>query len=245
MWYIMENTEFKLKHVAFIMDGNGRWAKRRGLPRHLGHKAGCDRIIDIYEECLAQDIKAMSLYAFSTENWNRPQDEIDHLFNYLDIFFKKEIKRIIKDGSRVIVSGDISRLPKKTQKTINDAIERTKDCKNFCFNICLNYGGKAEIVRAASLFAQEVKEGKHQPNDLTEEMFEDYLYTKGLPPVDLLIRTSGELRTSNYLPWQLAYAEFIFPKTPWPDFTKEEFRKCIDEYYSRNRRFGTVNDQEE
>ena len=241
----MENTEFKLKHVAFIMDGNGRWAKRRGLPRHLGHKAGCDRIIDIYEECLAQDIKAMSLYAFSTENWNRPQDEIDHLFNYLDIFFKKEIKRIIKDGSRVIVSGDISHLPKKTQKTINDAIERTKDCKNFCFNICLNYGGKAEIVRAASLFAQEVKEGKHQPNDLTEEMFENYLYTKGLPPVDLLIRTSGELRTSNYLPWQLAYAEFIFPKTPWPDFTKEEFRKCIDEYYSRNRRFGTVNDQEE
>ncbi len=241
----MENLEFKLKHVAFIMDGNGRWAKRRGLPRHLGHKAGCDRIIDIYEECLAQDIKAMSLYAFSTENWNRPQDEIDHLFNYLDIFFKKEIKRIIKDGSRVIVSGDISRLPEKTQKTINDAIERTKDLKNFTFNICLNYGGKAEIVRAASLFSTDVKNGKYQPNDLTEDLFENYLYTKGLPPVDLLIRTSGELRTSNYLPWQLAYAEFIFPKTPWPDFTKEEFRKCINEYYSRNRRFGTVNDQEE
>ena len=241
----MKNVEeFKLKHVAFIMDGNGRWAKRRGLPRHLGHKAGCDRIIDIYEECLAQDIKAMSLYAFSTENWNRPQDEIDHLFNYLDIFFKKEINRIIKDGSRVMVSGDISRLPAKTQKTINDAINRTKDCKNFCFNICLNYGGKAEIVRAASLFAQDVKNGKYQPSDLTEEKFEDYLYTKGLPPVDLLIRTSGELRTSNYLPWQLAYAEFIFPETPWPDFTKEEFRKCINEYYSRNRRFGTINEQE-
>ena len=241
----MENEEFKLKHVAFIMDGNGRWAKRRGLPRHLGHKAGCDRIVDIYEECLAQDIKAMSLYAFSTENWNRPQDEIDHLFNYLDIFFKREIKRIIKDGSRVIVSGDISRLPKKTQKTINDAIERTKDCKNFCFNICLNYGGKAEIVRAASLFAKDVVSGKYKPEDLTEDLFETYLYTSGLPPVDLLIRTSGELRTSNYLPWQLAYAEFIFPKTPWPDFTKEEFRKCINEYYSRNRRFGTINDQEE
>lgn len=241
----MENEEFKLKHVAFIMDGNGRWAKRRGLPRHLGHKAGCDRIIDIYEECLAQDIKAMSLYAFSTENWNRPEDEIRHLFEYLDIFFKKEIKRIIKDGSRVIVSGDISRLPEKTRKTVLDAIERTKDCNRFCFNICLNYGGKAEIVRAAALFAEEVKEGKHQPSDLTEELFENYLYTKGLPPVDLLIRTSGELRTSNYLPWQLAYAEFIFPKTPWPDFTKEEFRKCIDEYYSRNRRFGTINDKEQ
>ena len=236
--------EFKLKHVAFIMDGNGRWAKRRGLPRHLGHKAGCDRIIDIYEECLAQGIIAMSLYAFSTENWNRPQDEIDHLFNYLDIFFKKEINRIIKDGSRVVVSGDISRLPQKTQKTINDAIEKTKNNSNFYFNICLNYGGKAEIVRAATLFAQEVKEGKHEPSDLTEDLFETYLYTKDLPPVDLLVRTSGELRTSNYLPWQLAYAEFIFPITPWPDFTKEEFRKCINEYYSRNRRFGSINDKE-
>ena len=240
----MEKTDFKLQHVAVIMDGNGRWAKRRGLPRHLGHKAGCDRIIDIYEECLAQDIRAMSLYAFSTENWNRPKAEIKHLFNYLDIFFKKEIDRIVKDGSRVIVSGDISKLPEKTQKTINKAIERTKDCKNFYFNICLNYGGKAEIVRAAKLFAQDVKDNKCDINDLTEEKFETYLYTKDLPPVDLLIRTSGELRTSNYLPWQLAYAEFIFPITPWPDFTKEEFRKCIDEYYSRNRRFGTINDKE-
>lgn len=240
----MSKENFKLRHVAFIMDGNGRWAKRRGLPRHLGHKAGCDRIIDIYEECLAQDIKVMSLYAFSTENWNRPKDEIKHLFNYLDIFFKKEINRIIKDGSRVIVSGDISRLPKKTQNTINDAIEKTKNCKNFTFNICLNYGGKAEIVRAATLFAKDVKENKYQPEQLTEELFESYLYTAGLPSVDLLIRTSGELRTSNYLPWQLAYAEFIFPITPWPDFTKEEFRKCINEYYSRNRRFGTINDQE-
>ena len=240
----MGNSSYKLTHVAFIMDGNGRWAKRRGLPRHLGHKAGCDRIIEIYEECLAQKIKVMSLYAFSTENWNRPKDEIKHLFNYLEIFFKKEIDRIIRDGCSIVISGDISKLPVKTQKVINDAVERTKNGKSFYFNICLNYGGKAEIVRAAKLFAEEVKEGKHQPEDLTEEMFENYLYTKGLPPVDLLIRTSGELRTSNYLPWQLAYAEFIFPKTPWPDFTKEEFRKCIDEYYSRNRRFGSVDERE-
>ena len=230
----------KLTHVAFIMDGNGRWAKKRGLPRHLGHKAGCDRIIDIYEECLAQDIRAMSLYAFSTENWSRPQDEIDHLFKYLEIFFKKEIDRIVRDGSQIRISGDISRLPKRTQKVINDAIEKTKDCHNFFFNICLNYGGKAEIVRAASLFAQDVVDGKYSPSDLSEELFETYLYTNGLPPVDLLIRTSGELRTSNYLPWQLAYAEFIFPETPWPDFTKEEFRKCINAYYERHRRFGNV-----
>ena len=242
--YSMKNETYKLTHVAFIMDGNGRWAKRRGLPRHLGHKAGCDRITDIYEECLAQDIKVMSLYAFSTENWNRPKSEINHLFKYLEIFFKKEINRIIKDGSCIRISGDITPLPENTKKVIYDAIEKTKDCKNFCFNICLNYGGKAEIVRAASLFAQDVKDGKFEPKDLSEDLFENYLYTAGLPPVDLLIRTSGELRTSNYLPWQLAYAEFIFPETPWPDFDKKEFRKCIDIYYQRNRRFGSINDKE-
>ena len=237
----MANKENKLIHVAFIMDGNGRWAKAKGLPRHLGHKAGCDRIIEIYEECFAQGIKVMSLYAFSTENWNRPKDEIKHLFNYLEIFFKKEIKRMIKDGCQIRTAGDLSRLPEKTQKIIAEAKEKTKDCKNFVFNICLNYGGKAELVRAATNIAQEVKEGKLDLNDINEQVFEDHLYTAGLPPVDLLVRTSGELRTSNYLPWQLAYAEFIFPKTPWPDFSKEEFRKCIDEYYERNRRFGAIN----
>ena len=226
------------------MDGNGRWAKRRGLPRHLGHKAGCDRIVDIYEECLAQDIKVMSLYAFSTENWNRPKSEINHLFNYLEIFFKKEIGRLIKDGSVVRTSGDLSRLPEKTQKIIEDAKEKTKNGKNFFFNICLNYGGKAEIVRASKNIAQDVVDGKIKIDDITEDLFENYLYTAGLPPVDLLIRTSGELRTSNYMPWQLAYAEFIFPTTPWPDFTKEEFRNCIEEYYRRNRRFGGINDKE-
>ena len=229
----------QLIHVAFIMDGNGRWAKSRGLPRTAGHKAGCDRIIEIYEECLAQNIKVMSLYAFSTENWNRPKAEISQLFKYLEIFFKKEINRLIKDQSRVIVSGDISRLPKKTQTVINDALERTKDFTNFTFNICLNYGGRAEIVRAAKLFASDVKNGK-DINSLTEDSFNDYLYTKGLPPVDLLIRTSGEQRTSNYLPYQLVYAEMLFPLTPWPDFTKEEFRKCIELYQNRDRRFGGI-----
>lgn len=235
----MDNKS-NIKHVAFIMDGNGRWAKARNLPRHLGHKAGCDRVTDIYEECLAQGIEAMSLYAFSTENWNRPKDEISHLFTYLEIFFKKEIKRMIKEGTRIIASGDITRLPIKTQKVVNDAIEKTKDNRHFTFNICLNYGGKAEIVRAAKMFAEDVKNNKVAIDELNEINFENYLYTKDLPPVDLLIRTSGEFRTSNYMPWQLAYAEFIFPKTPWPDFTKEEFRKCIDEFNTRNRRFGGI-----
>lgn len=235
----------QLTHVAFIMDGNGRWAKARHLPRHLGHKEGCERVGEIYEECLAQGVKVMSLYAFSTENWNRPKAEINHLFRYLDIFFKREQKRLVKDGCRVIVSGDITRLPEKTQKTLQKLFEITKDGKNFTFNICLNYGGKAEIVRAAKLFAEDVKEGRKSIDDLTEDVFADYLYTKGLPPVDLLIRTSGELRTSNFMPWQLAYAEFIFPKTPWPDFTKEEFRKCLDIYYGRDRRFGGIQEDGE
>lgn len=238
------SKDYKLQHVAFIMDGNGRWAKRRGLPRHLGHKAGCDRIIEIYEECLAQGIKVMSLYAFSTENWNRPKSEIRHLFNYLEIFFKKEIDRIMRDGSQIRTSGDLSKLPLKTQKIIEEAKEKTKDNKNFVLNICLNYGGKDEIVKASKEIAKEVNEGKLAIEDINEDVFASHLYTKGLPDVDLLVRTSGELRTSNYLPWQLAYAEMIFPKTTWPDFTKEEFRKCIDEYYQRNRRFGGINDDE-
>ena len=238
----MDNQN-QLKHIAFIMDGNGRWAKARHLPRHLGHKEGCERVTDVYEECYALGIKVMSLYAFSTENWNRPKAEINHLFNYLEIFFKKEINRMIKDGCRIIASGDLSRLPVKTQKVVNDAIERTKDGKVFTFNICLNYGGKAEIVRAAKMFGQDVKDGKCNIDDLNEQTFEHYLYTKDLPPVDLLIRTSGEQRTSNYMPWQLAYAEFVFTKTPWPDFTKEELHKCLDEFYLRSRRFGGIKDE--
>lgn len=231
-------------HIAFIMDGNGRWAKARHLPRHLGHKEGCERVIDIYEECRAQGVKVMSLYAFSTENWNRPKSEINHLFSYLNTFFKREKKRMIKEGCKIMTSGDISRLPEKTQKTIEEAKNDSRDCRDFIFNICLNYGGKSELVRAARLFAQDVVDGKEKIDELSEDKFENYLYTKGLPPVDLLIRTSGEQRTSNYLPWQLAYAEFIFTPVPWPSFTKEEFRKCLDEYKTRSRRFGGIGKDE-
>ena len=232
-----------LLHIAFIMDGNGRWAKARHLPRHLGHKEGCERVLDIYDACREKGVKVMSLYAFSTENWNRPKAEINHLFNYLDAFFKREMDHMIKDGCRIMVSGDISKLPTKTQKTINKAVELSKHLDEFVFNICLNYGGKAEIVRATKMFAQDVLDGKRTIDSLNEENFEEYLYTKGLPPVDLLIRTSGEQRTSNYLPWQLAYAEFIFTPVPWPSFTKEEFNKCIDEFYTRSRRFGSIKDE--
>lgn len=232
---------FKIpKHIAFIMDGNGRWATKRNLPRHLGHKEGCERVIDIYEACLEKGIKVMSLYAFSTENWNRPKREINHLFNYLEKFFVRERDRMLKDGCKIIVSGDISPLPESTKKVINESKELTKNGKNFTFNICLNYGGRSELVRACKLFCLDVINNKIKIDDLNEDNFNNYLYTKDLPPVDLLIRTSGEQRTSNYLPYQLAYSEFIFTKTFWPDFTKEEFDKALLEYNQRDRRFGSI-----
>ncbi|MFA5503759.1 MAG: polyprenyl diphosphate synthase [Bacilli bacterium] len=235
--------DLNIKHIAFIMDGNGRWAKAHDLPRTLGHKKGCERIIDIYEECLVQGIEVMSLYAFSTENWNRPKGEVRQLFIYLNQFFERELNRMLKDGAKIIVSGDISRLPKKSQKVCQNAVELSKEGKNFTFNICLNYGGKAELTKAVKEIANEVKDQILLPCEIDEKTIEQHLYTKDLPPVDLLIRTSGEMRISNYLLWQLAYAEMIFPLTPWPDFTKEEFRKCLKQYATRERRFGGIKDE--
>ena len=232
-----------ITHIAFIMDGNGRWAKERGLPRHLGHKEACDRIVEVFDYCMEFGIKVMSFYAFSTENWKRPKGEINHLFKYLEIFFKKEINKLIKDGTKVMISGDISRLPEKTQKTIAKSIELTKDCNVSVFNICLNYGGKEEITRACKLIAQEVKDGKLEISDINEQVFENHLYTGGLPNVDLLIRTSGEVRTSNFLPWQLAYAEMIFTPVKWPDFKYEAFLDCMKEYNHRNRRYGGLKNE--
>lgn len=234
-----------INHIAFIMDGNGRWAKERGLPRHLGHKEACDRIVEVFDYCREFNIKVVSFYAFSTENWKRPKSEIKHLFNYLEMFFKKEIKKLIADGTKVMISGDVTRLPLKTQKTIEKSIELTKDCPNMIFNICLNYGGKEEITKAAREIAQEVKEGKLRIEDINEQVFENHLYTRGLPNVDLLVRTSGEIRTSNFLPWQLAYAEMIFTPVKWPDFKYEPFLDCMREFNNRNRRYGGLKNENE
>lgn len=225
------------------MDGNGRWAKARNLPRSLGHKAGCERVEEIYQECIDQGIEAMSLYAFSTENWKRPKSEIDQLFKYLNQFFKREINRMINNGVRIIVSGDITKLPLATQKVVKNSVELTKNGKKFTFNICLNYGGKAEILKATKEIAEDYKKGLISADEIDEKLFESHLYTKDLPPVDLMIRTSGEMRTSNYLPWQIAYAEMMFPLVPWPDFTKEEFRKCLEDFKNRDRRYGGIKDE--
>ena len=234
-----------INHLAIIMDGNGRWAKKRGLPRTLGHKEAFDRIIELFDYCADYDIKVLSLYAFSTENWKRPASEIKFLFKYLEIFFKREIDRIMKDGTKIIVSGDISKLPEKTRKTTEKAIEMTKNNPGIILNICLNYGGKEELTRAARLIAEEVKEGKLRLEDINEEVMENHLYTAGFPNVDLMIRTSGEIRTSNFLPWQIAYAEYVFTPVYFPDFKRKEFVDCLIEYNKRNRRYGGLDSEEE
>lgn len=229
-------------HVAFIMDGNGRWAKKRLLPRHLGHKEGCLRIVEIARACQDLGLKVMTLYAFSTENWNRPQDEIDHLFNYLDEFFIKNIDEFMERGIKIKVMGDVSRLPDHSQKVLEESKEKTKNNDRFVFNICLNYGGRQDIVQAAKKLAVLVKEGKVDVEDIDEEMFKQNLYSEDLPDVDLMIRTSGEVRISNYCLYQLSYAEMIFTKTAWPDFTKARLIECLEEYQNRDRRFGCIKD---
>lgn len=236
----MEQLPKKINHVALIMDGNGRWAKERKLPRTEGHREGCKRIIEIFDVFKKYNIKVMTLYAFSTENWNRPKTEITQLFRYLNSFFKSNIKTFIKDKVRVQVMGDISRLPLSSQKVVLDAIDKTKDFDIFVFNIALNYGSKQELVRATKLIAKEVKEGKLNIEDIDESTISNHLYTHNLPDIDLMIRTSGEQRLSNYLLYQLAYSEFIFTKTYWPDFKEAEFVDCLKEFANRNRRFGKI-----
>lgn len=220
------------------MDGNGRWAQARGLARHFGHREACNRIMEIFEVCREFGIRVMSFYAFSTENWNRPQEEIDHLMDYLEEFFHKEIDYLASIGARLVISGDLSRIRPQTRAVCLDALEKTKGNEEYVLNVCLNYGGRDDIVRAAKAFAADVKEGKRAIEDLDEQAFSAYLYTRGLPDVDLMIRTSGEQRLSNYLLYQNAYAEFVFTDVKWPDFRRDAFIDCLEEYQNRNRRYG-------
>jgi len=233
----------KLDHVAFIMDGNGRWAKARGLPRYLGHKEACNRIIELFEVCREFKIKNMSFFAFSTENWNRPQDEIDHLMDYLEEFFKKEIDYLDSVGTRIVVSGDLSRIREKTRKICVESIERTKNNSTWVINVCLNYGGRDEIVRAARKAAELAKEGKLDPASIDEATFRNFFWDPTLPDVDLLIRTSGEMRISNYMLYQCAYSEFVFTPVKWPDFKRPQFIDCLKEFESRNRRYGGLKNE--
>lgn len=228
------------RHVAIIMDGNGRWAKRRNLPRSAGHKAGTEALRAIIKESDALGIEALTIYAFSTENWLRPKEEVGALMGLLLQYFASEIDELHRKRVCIRILGDVEGLPEAQRRAVLNAMERTRANDGLKLNIALNYGGRAEILRAAKAMAERAKKEGIVLENMTEADFERELYTAGLPDVDLLIRTSGEMRLSNFLPWQTSYAEMIFNDTLWPDYDEKEFRADILRYMKRDRRFGKV-----
>ncbi|MGD9901413.1 MAG: polyprenyl diphosphate synthase [Spirochaetales bacterium] len=228
------NKDKMPRHIAFIIDGNGRWANRRGLPRTVGHKYGVEAVGNTIKNCTDLGIKYMSFYVFSTENCKRPKDEVDTIFDLLREYIKKDISEYKNRDIKLMTSGDLSALPKDIADEIRSAVEKTKECNNFVVNIAINYGGRAEILKAIN---DILKDGI---NSVDETLFKDYLYTKDLPDPDLIIRTSGEHRTSNFMPYQAVYSEWHFPRVLWPDFNKKELIKSLLNYQSRNRRFGNI-----
>jgi len=233
----MENIP---KHIAIIMDGNGRWAKAKNLPRALGHKAGVETIRRIIKEADRLGVKYMTLYAFSTENWKRPKDEVSTLMKLLVQYLKEEISELHEKGVVINVLGDSSKLPKDCIDEIQKAKEKTKNNTGIVMNVALNYGGRDEIVKATRAIAQRVALGEIEPSDIDDEMFKDNLYTKGMPDPDIIIRPSGEQRLSNFLLWQCAYSEFWYSNINWPDFTEADLRRAIYDFQNRDRRFGGI-----
>ena len=226
-------------HVAIIMDGNGRWAKKRGLPRTAGHAAGAEAFRRIANHCRTLGVRYLTVYAFSTENWKRSEEEIAGIMKLLGAYLQEALADMDKNRVKFCFFGDLSRLSSKLQKLCMDAQNRSSEY-DVQVNFCLNYGGRAEIVRAAQQFATEVAEGRLRPEELTEELFSGYLYSKNVPDPELIIRPSGEMRTSNFLLWQSAYSEFVFMDVLWPDFGPVHLDQAIQEYNRRNRRFGGV-----
>ncbi|CAM3584754.1 isoprenyl transferase [Erysipelothrix urinaevulpis] len=221
-----------VKHVAIIMDGNGRWAQKRNKKRTVGHYYGSENVRNIALEALDMGIEVITLYAFSTENWKRPEKEIEYLMKLPAVFFDKFLDELMEKGIAISTIGDLSRIPEKTRKVMENAVEKTKHNSKLTLNFALNYGSRDEIVRATRELVRD------QPVEITEEVFSSYLDTSDFPEVDVLIRTGGDKRLSNYLLWQLAYAELVFLDLAWPDFTRDEFRKCISEFEARERTFG-------
>lgn len=226
------------RHVAIIMDGNGRWAKARGLPRALGHKEGVEALRRAVEASRELGLTHLSVYAFSTENWNRPQSEIDALFDLLRVFVRRDLARLHKDGVRVRIVGSREGLSEDILGLIDEAVESTRANTRLTLNIAFNYGGRSEIVAAVKEIARAVQAGRIQPDQIDEAMVSGMLWTSDSPEPDLVIRTSGELRLSNFLLWSGAYAELMFMDVLWPDFTKESLEKAIDAFRRRDRRFG-------
>ena len=232
------------QHIAIILDGNGRWAKKKGMPRNYGHMEGAKTVERICEDAYNLGVKYLTVYAFSTENWKRPQAEVDALMNLLRSYMKNCLKRAEKNRMRVRVIGDKTALAQDLQERIAELEEATKDYDGLCFQIALNYGSRDEMIRSMRRLCQECKDGKLDVNDIDENVFENYLDTAGIPDPDLMIRTSGEQRLSNYMLWQLAYSEFYFTDVLWPDFSKKELERAIEYYNKRDRRFGGVKEEE-
>ena len=226
------------RHVAIIMDGNGRWAAERRLPRIEGHRRGVEAVRRTVEAAGDLGITHLTLFSFSSENWSRPAEEIRDLFGLLRWFIRRDLADLHKNGVRIRIIGSRADLDNDIQRMLDDAVELTKENSALNLTIAFNYGSRNEIARAATRIAEDVKAGVLTPEDITEELFGSYLDTDGLPDPDLLIRTSGELRLSNFLLWQLAYTEFVFVDTYWPDFNKTHFEEAIAEFQRRNRRFG-------
>jgi undecaprenyl diphosphate synthase len=233
------------QHVAIILDGNGRWAKSKGMPRNYGHVQGSKNVEHICEEAWKLGIKYLTVYAFSTENWNRPQEEVDALMKLLRNYMKTCLKTAEKNDMKIRVIGDKSRLDEDIRTRIAELEEATKNNGGLNFQIAINYGSRDEILRAVRRMAEDCKNGELEAKDIDEKVFDSYLDTHDIPDPDLMIRTSGELRLSNYLLWQLAYAEFYFTDVPWPDFKKEELIKAIEQYNARDRRFGKIKEEKQ
>ena len=231
------------QHIAIILDGNGRWAKSKGMPRNYGHAQGSKNVEKICETAYKMGVKYLTVYAFSTENWSRPKSEVDALMTLLRNYMKTCLKTAEKNRMKVRVIGEKSRLDEDIRTRIDELEEATKNNDGLNFQIALNYGSRDEIIRAVKHLAEDYKNGAISKEEITEEKFETYLDTHGIPDPDLLIRTSGELRLSNYLLWQLAYTEFYFTDVFWPDFTKQELEKAIEYYNSRDRRFGGAKEE--
>lgn len=225
-------------HIAVIMDGNGRWAKKRNLPRTIGHKAGVEAIRDIVKECSSLGIKVLTVYAFSTENWKRPTNEVNNLMSLLVDYLKKEVIELNKNNVKIKAIGDLKKLPIICQNELQNAFNTTANNKGLILNLALNYGGRAEIVNTTKIISNLVLENKIKIDDINEETLSKYMWTSDLPDPDLIIRPSGELRLSNFLLWQCAYSEFWYSDIYWPDFKKEDLHKAIIDYQNRDRRRG-------
>ena len=226
------------RHVAIIMDGNGRWAKQHKLNVAMGHRQGVETLREIIRHTDDLNIEALTIYAFSTENWKRSKEEVGALMQLILDFFKSEIDELDEKNVRILILGEKDVFPDKQREVLVEAERRTGDNTGLTLNICLNYGGRAELVRAAQSIAQDVKDGKLNVSDVTERTISDRLYTANQPDVDLMIRTSGEMRLSNFLLYQCAYAEFLFPKVLWPDFSVQDYDEALMAYGGRERRFG-------